>query len=243
MIALSLLVFIVCTLGCGNVHQIIAHKTDALVVQRLSPKTYQHISYLNAEKFGKVPCNGLIVVDQGEAMIIDAPTDVVASGELIDFISKHLKSRIMGVVATHFHMDCTGGLEVFHSHGITSYARHETIQLATSHKTPIPQQGFEKRQELKVGETTIINEFLGEGHTSDNIVTDIPTEKVLFGGCLIKSMGAGKGNLADANPADWPRTVQKVRKQYGSADIVVSGHGKPGGQDLLEYTIDLFQRS
>ncbi len=36
----------------------------------------------------------------------------------------------------------------------------------------------------------------------------------MFGGCLIKEEGAGKGNLAEANVEEWPNTVRKVKMKY-----------------------------
>jgi metallo-beta-lactamase class B len=85
------------------------------------------------------------------------------------------------------------------------------------------------------------NEYFGEGHTKDNIVSYFPSEKVLFGGCLIKEVNASKGYLGDANISEWSGTVQSVKRKYGNAKIVLPGHGKPGGMELLDYTIELFK--
>ncbi len=71
--------------------------------------------------------------------------------------------------------------------------------------------------------------------------TYIPGEKVLFGGCLIKEVGAGKGNLGDANTEEWPDTVRKIKQAYPEVKYVVPGHGKVGGLELLDYTIGRFE--
>ena len=63
---------------------------------------------------------------------------------------------------------------------------------------------------------------------------------MLFGGCLIKAQGAGKGNLADADVEAWPVTVKSVKERFKHAHTVVPGHGKHGGTDLLDYTITKF---
>ena len=73
-----------------------------------------------------------------------------------------------------------------------------------------------------------------------NVVGYFPEDKVVFGGCLIKTVGAGKGNLEDANVAAWPATVSKVKATYSKAEIVIPGHGKTGGTELFDYTIKLF---
>ena len=87
----------------------------------------------------------------------------------------------------------------------------------------------------------MINYWLGEAHTPDNIITWIPAEKTIFGGCMVKSMDASKGYLGDANVTAWPATIEKIKSTCPSAKIIVPGHGDPGGQELLDYTIRLFK--
>ena len=87
----------------------------------------------------------------------------------------------------------------------------------------------------------MVAEFAGEGHTKDNIIGYFPSENVMFGGCLIKEIRAGKGNLEDANVNDWSATVEKIKQEYPKTKIVIPGHGKYGGTELLDYTIKLFQ--
>ncbi len=92
-----------------------------------------------------------------------------------------------------------------------------------------------------MGDEKIITKFFGEGHTRDNTVGYFPSENILFGGCLLKEPGAGKGYLGDANIKTWSGTVEKVKKEYPNVKIVVPGHGEHGDQRLLDYTINLFK--
>ena len=62
--------------------------------------------------------------------------------------------------------------------------------------------------------TKIESRFLGEAHTKDNIVTWIPSEHILFGGCQVKSLGSAKGNLADANVDAWSETTRRIKAAY-----------------------------
>ena len=219
----------------------ILFEDENLVIKKLTEHTFIHISYLDTQDFGKVACNGMIVIDENEAIVFDTPTNDAVSAELIHWIKENLKSDVKGVVITHYHTDCLGGLNEFHSQNIPSYANARTIVYAKQHNRPVPQIGFENKQELNVGSKKVINEFAGEGHTTDNIVAYFPSEKVLFGGCLIKAIGAGKGNLEDANTQEWSNTVQRVKEEFNDAKIVIPGHGKVGDKDLLEYTIDMFK--
>jgi metallo-beta-lactamase class B len=231
--------------GCTAAKTTENHKnalSGSLIIQKITEQVYQHTSFLETESFGKVSCNGMIVFDQNEAIIFDTPPDNKTSLELITWVENNLHCKIKAIIPTHFHADCLGGLEEFHSHGISSYANNVTIQLARSNTTSVPQNGFDNLLELKVGNKKVYAEFFGEGHTQDNVIGYVPDEKIIFGGCLIKELGAGKGNLADANTMAWPLTVAKLKEKYPAAKIVIPGHGKSGRTELLDYTIQLFEQ-
>lgn len=224
-----------------NKNSIIVYQSENLIIEKLSENVYQHISYLQTNDFGKVGCNGMIVVHQNEAVVLDTPAEAESSAELIQFISAKLNAIINSVVATHFHADCVGGLDEFHKIGVPSYANHLTIDLLKNKEKNIPQISFEKELTLNIGNKNVYLNYFGEGHTKDNIVAYYPDEKTLFGGCLLKENGAGKGNLEDANEDDWAETVTKLKEKYPDIQTVIPGHGKRGGMELVDYTIALFQ--
>nr|WP_295930626.1 subclass B1 metallo-beta-lactamase [uncultured Dyadobacter sp.] len=217
-------------------------KTDDLVLQKLTDHTYQHLTYLQTETFGKVPCNGLIVFDGGEAVIFDTPVNDATSAKVIRWVEDSLHCKVKAVIATHFHEDCVGGLKAFHAHGIPSYATNKTIALDREHKFPVPQKGFDNKLNLKVGKKSVVAAFYGEGHTRDNIIGYFPDENVMFGGCLIKEVDATKGNLADANVQAWSATVTEIKRKYPDVKVVIPGHGKIGDAALLDYTVKLFEK-
>ena len=161
--------------------------------------------------------------------------------ELINWITINLNCKIIGVVATHFHEDCLGGLETFNRRDIPSYGLKETTKLAKAKGVISPKHSFEQRMDIEFGDHHLELEYLGPGHTVDNIVCYYPSEGVLFGGCLVKAYGAGKGNLNDAHEDKWSQTVESAREKYLDARIIIPGHGRPGGEELLNYTIELFQ--
>ena len=226
-------------MGCKTQKYLTIFENEDLIIRQLSPNAFLHISYLQTTSFGKVACNGIIIRDQGEAVVVDSPADSSTAALLINQVEQKLAAKVTEVVPTHFHIDCLGGLSAFHAREIPSYAHQMTIDLAQESATK-PLFGFEIFREIKVGNVYLPLDYPGEGHTKDNIVVYFPEEQILFGGCLIKSLGAGKGNLEDANVDTWASTVEKVKEQYGDAKIVVPGHGKPGGIKLLDYTIEMF---
>lgn len=214
--------------------------SDSLIILQITPNTYIHTTYMEVEEYGKVSCNGMIVVRDSEAVIIDIPADNKSSTLLIDEIYKHLAKKITAVVLTHFHDDSSGGLQTFHDSSITSYASNHTIELLRKKNALLPQNGFDGYHELKVGDDTVIVKYFGEGHTADNIIGYYPKDNVLFGGCLVKELEAGKGNLEDANCKAWPITIQKIIDEYKDVMFVIPGHGKVGDKNLLLYTMTLF---
>ncbi len=178
-----------------------------------------------------------------EAIVIDTPTNDIASSELIGWIQKIQNKKIKAVVVNHFHVDCLGGLSEFHKNNIASYASNRTIELAELNDQAVPKNGFKRKNEFTVGNELVLEEYLGQGHTGDNIVGYITAEMTLFVGCLIKTMGAGKGNLSDANTAEGANTVTIIKSRFPKVRHVVHGHGKHGGAELLDYTIGLFENN
>ncbi len=217
------------------------YKSNDLIITQIAENSFEHTSFKQTNDFGNVPCNGLIVKNNNEAIVFDTPTNDKSSEELINWLNQKLNCKINAVVATHFHDDSTGGLKAFHKKNIPSYAYFKTVELAKENDFDVPENSFKDSLILNVGNEKIIAKFFGEGHTKDNIVGYFPSENVLFGGCLIKELDAGKGYLGDANVADWSETVRKVKQEFPNAKLVIPGHGEFGNQDLLDYTINLFK--
>lgn len=244
----SYIVLLICllTLSCNLPNQPIfnakiIYQSKNLIITQIAENSFQHTSYLQTNDFGNVPCNGLMVSNNNEAIVFDTPTTNETAEELINFIEKKLKCKIRAVVPTHFHNDCLAGLKAFHDKKIVSYAYYKTISLAKADGLIEPQNSFTDSLLLQIGSAKTITKFLGEGHTKDNVVAYFPKDKVMFGGCLIKELNATKGFLGDANVAHWSKTVEKVKQTFPAVQIVVPGHGKSGNKALLDYTIQLFK--
>src|SRR5690554_1765334 len=220
------------------------HYSDELIVVQVAPNTYQHISYLHTQDFGKVACNGMIVVQDNESIVFDTPANEESSEQLMAVISNHLKIKIVALIPTHYHADCVGGIQAFLSRNIPIYASNHTIEFLKNKDADYVNkiQGFQDSLTLKVGQEKVYAQFHGAGHTYDNIVGYFPLDKILFGGCLVKEMGADKGNLEDANVEVWSHAIENLKAHYPQLHTIIPGHGKPGGLDLLDYTASLFQQ-
>ena len=239
-ILLTILLSLFLFAACKSSKNLFKYEGESFSVEQVSKHCFRHISYLETETWGKVACNGMIVIENGEALIFDTPNNDEVSRLLNNFIKEELGAVVVGVVVNHFHNDCLGGLQFFKNANIPTYANNRTIALAKENNEIIPEIGFDVFDELEVGGSTVENHYLGEGHTSDNIVSYHVEDKVLFGGCLVKCMNASKGYLGDANTEEWPLTISKVQEKFPEIRLVIPGHGKEGGSELLEYTKNLF---
>jgi metallo-beta-lactamase class B len=221
-----------------------SYKTQNLIIQKLSNHIYAHVSFLKTNDFGTVGCNGMIVVNENEAIIFDTPSNDLGSEELIAYVTKTLNCKIRGIIPTHFHNDCVGGLEKFNEFNIPAYASAKTIELLNQRgiKFSKPINSFDDKFSIKIGDKKVYAKYFGEGHTKDNIIGYFPDDNAIFGGCLIKENGASKGFLGDANINTWSETVRKIKHKYPKARIVIPGHGKWGGTELFDYTIKLFDK-
>jgi len=203
----------------------------------LSPKAYIHVSVSEIKGFGKVSSNGLVLMDNGQAFLFDTPVTNEQTETLVTFIADSLHANVSGFVPNHWHGDCMGGLNYLDKHGVKSYASQITIDIAKKEGLPLPKQDFKDSLSLKLNNTEIDCYYLGGGHSTDNIVIWIPSEKILFAGCMVKDLQSKTlGNLSDANVEEWPETIQRVINKFPSAEIVIPGHGQIGGKELLRHT-------
>jgi metallo-beta-lactamase class B len=96
---------------------------------------------------------------------------------------------------------------------------------------------------LKIGNEDVNVFYPGPSHTIDNVVVYFPKRKILFGGCMIKSLDSkDAGYTADADTQKWPRSVEKLLNIYKDAKIVVPGHGNYGDTGLIKHTIEVLDR-
>ncbi len=208
-------------------------------VAQISPHVWVHTttSILQGET-GYYPANGVVVENDGSALLIDTGWHPSQTETLLRFWRDIRRVPVKGAFVTHFHNDRLGGVDLLKSHGVAALASPATVELASSHHEPLPKPLEGLEQEPKsLGAASAY--FPGAGHTRDNTVVFVPSDNVLFGGCLIKSVTAPDlGYLADAVIPSWPATMRNVQKRYHNAATVIPGHGTIKG-DSIAYTIRL----
>lgn len=216
--------------------------SDDIEIIKLSDKAYMYVATAEIEGFGRVPSNGLILVDRSKAMLLDTPVNDEQTEELVNWIERSLRVKVTDFIPNHWHLDCMGGLAYLQKKGVKSYANQMTIDLTKKMNKPVPEQGFKDSLTVALGDTDVKCYYLGGGHSTDNIVVWIPAEKILFGGCMVKDCNSsGLGNTEDAAVDEWPGTIDKVLKKFPDARYVIPGHGEFGGMELLKHTRSLFK--
>lgn len=214
-----------------------------LELVRISDHALIHISFSEMPGFGRVSSNGTIFFEDGEAMLFDTPADAALTCQLVEWLRDSLGLKITAFVPNHWHADCMGGLGYLQRQGIPSYANRLTADIAQRKGLPVPDHTFSDSLDLSLGKHLIWLYYPGAAHSVDNIVVWIPSEKILFAGCMVKSLAASNlGNTVDGDTAAYPVTIRKVMEKFGDARIVVPGHGAAGGKELLEHTLRLTQK-
>jgi len=207
---------------------------------RISPNAYVHVSYINLPGYGRVSANGLIFTDKKKAFLFDTPWNDSLTESLITYLEKDMKLRIEGFVPNHWHEDCMGGLGYLKRRNIKSYANILTQEIAQEKGLPVPDKGFSDSLIIKLRRKEILCYFPGAAHSMDNIVVWIPSGKILFPGCICKSADSGNlGNTADGDLNAYPATVEWIIRKFPGAEIVIPGHGLPGGPEILNHTLSL----
>ena len=216
------------------------HVSKDIELVKLSDNAYVHISYADMGRFGRVASNGMVLASGREAFLFDTPTTDAATKELVSYLKDSLKLRVVGFVPNHWHSDCMGGLNCIKTSGIESYACQMTIDIAKAQDLPVPAHGFRDSLLLNFGGKPICCYYLGAAHSLDNIVVWMPTEQILFAGCMVKGISnTNLGNTEDGDVTSYPITIRRVMDKFPNAKLVVPGHGAWGGIELLKHTYEL----
>jgi metallo-beta-lactamase class B len=216
---------------------------EDLEVQLLAEGVWLHTSYAELEEFGRTPANGLVVVSDGEAALIDTPWTDDQTRVLAAWVKERLGARLTTVVPTHSHADCMGGLQAAHDLGARSYASERTVEIARRNDLPVPQESFDRERDIPLGSRVLEARYVGPGHTVDTSVVWLPDVEILFGGDLVRSVaGRSLGYTREADLDGWPASVEALQRMYDEATLIVPGHGRPGGAELLSHTLELLAR-
>ncbi|HEY9061116.1 MAG TPA: subclass B1 metallo-beta-lactamase [Pseudobacteroides sp.] len=239
-------------MGCSNKSEDVKVKESFLKsgsddsnyveLTKINDYIWVHTTYANYNG-SRTPSNGVIAVSSKGLVLVDTPWNNPQTKELIKFSKSVFKKDIVLAIITHAHEDRIGGIDTLIENKVDVRSTSLTVKEAEKNgfKKPVPELDSEPK--ITFGNINIEVFYPGEGHTVDNITVWFQQYKVLFGGCLIKSLDASDiGNIADVNVKRWPDSVKKVLEKYADAEVVIPGHGKWGSLDLLNHTLELVSK-
>lgn len=261
-VKISTILFFLISLSGINAQ--ITKLSDDLTLQKLSEDVF-----LAVHSF-PWPANSLVVTSEKELLFIDTPYNDEASEKLLGwFCADSIKRKII-VINTHFHNDNLGGNNYFINKGAKVYGSDLTVELLKKRGLGngvlemLKNQGMEEHynyfRKIKLSPPNQIfslqnglsfqccNDsvevyFPGAGHTPDNVVVHLKNRKILFGGCIVKSLASkNMGNLGDADIKAWPASIKNIISKFSDVNLIIPGHGNIGDVKLLHHTLELLNQ-
>jgi metallo-beta-lactamase class B len=217
-------------------------KEISLKISHLTGNFYVYTTY-NLYKGNRISANGMYLVTNNGVVIFDTPWDTTQFQPLLDSIKFRHNEKVILCISTDFHEDRTGGLEYYRKQGIKTYTTKQIDELSVKRGMKRAEFLIYNDTSFAVGQYTFQTFFPGQGHTAVNIVVWFEAEKILYGGCLIKSAeDKNLGYLGDANVKDYATTIKNVQQKFPHPKVVFVGHGDWTSPNSLEHTLDMAEQ-
>jgi metallo-beta-lactamase class B len=197
----------------------------------------------------------------GTLLLCSSPFDTDTTRALVAWLGARLAPARIVAINTHWHMDGTGGNAAYHEAGVATYASTHTQALSRERGARMRREAaaglpaaladhvratavvaaehtFDESRGLTLtfgGERVEVT-FPGPAHSQDNVVVYLPARRILFGGCMLK-VGDSLGYLGDASLDTWEPALARLAALR--ATVVVPGHGRTGGPEIIANTLRL----
>jgi metallo-beta-lactamase class B len=215
---------------------------SGLTISHLTGDFYVYTTY-GSYKGEPVPSNSMYLVTSKGVVLFDTPWDSTQFQPLLDSIKMKHDKEVVLCISTHFHEDRTAGLEFYRRKGIQTFTTEQTDILSKERHEKRAEFLVYKDSLFTVGQHTFQTYYGGQGHSPDNIVIWFDKEKILYGGCLVKSTEADDlGNLGDANVQAWAITIKNIQHKFVSPDYIIPGHLDWHSKESLVHTLYLIQQ-
>jgi len=231
--------FITCFFAGGSFGR---NADSSLRISHLTGDFYVFTTY-NLYKGNRIPANGMYLITNKGVVVIDTPWDTTQFQPLLDSIKARHNKNVTLCIATHFHEDRTGGLEYYKQQGIKTYTTKQTDELSKKRGMKRAEFLIDKDTIFNIGQYSFQTYFPGHGHAPDNIVIWFEKERILYGGCLIKSVEDDNlGNLSDASVKDYSRTIKNVMDKFREPKYIITGHNDWVDTKSLRHTLEMAEQ-
>ena len=217
-------------------------ENPGLKITHLTGDFYIFTTY-RAYKSQLTPANGLYLLTGKGAVMIDTPWDTTQFQPLLDSIEVKHKKKVVLCIATHSHEDRTGGLDFLKHKGVKTYTSRQTDAICREHGEKRPEFVFSKDTIFRIGNYSFETFYGGEGHTKDNLVIWFSKDRILYGGCLIKSTEATDlGYTRESNLKAWQATLLRVKQKFPDRRFVIPGHQDWTSTGSIDHTLELLRK-
>ncbi|WP_294960519.1 subclass B1 metallo-beta-lactamase [uncultured Flavobacterium sp.] len=187
-----------------------------------------------------ISANAMYLVTDKGVVLFDAPWDKTQFQPLLDSIkAKHNKEVVM-LFGTHSHEDRAGGFDFYRKKGIKTYSIKLTDDILKKKNEPRAELVIPNDTVFTVGQYKFEMYYPGKGHAPDNIVAWFGKDKILYGGCFVKSEEAKDlGYLGDADVKEWEKSIKKVQSKFKNPKYVIPGHDGGTTSKSIDHTLKL----
>jgi glyoxylase-like metal-dependent hydrolase (beta-lactamase superfamily II) len=182
-----------------------------------------------------------VVVSRDDVVVIDTRSTPAQGSEIVADLREITKLPVSVVINTHWHFDHTFGNAAIKVPAIWGHVRtadrlrregpakiqeirRQMPELAAELETLViepPNQTFDDRASVQVGDRILDLAFHGRAHTDGDITITVRDTDVMFAGDVIEE--SGPPNFGDSYPLDWPDTLARIFEV--APKVVVPGHG------------------
>lgn len=229
---------------------------------QVAPHTYfvQGFAEMGNSKNQNFISNAGFVITPKGVVVIDALGSPVLAKKLIAEIKKRTTQKIVALIVTHYHADHVYGLQEFKKLGAIIYAQGEGRDYLSSEtakqrliasrldfapwindatKLTAADVWIDQRYLLTVGGVEFKISRVGPAHAPEDLMIDVPTERVLFAGDLVF-----RGRIPFVGNADskgWLQALDEIEKL--NPKIIIPGHGAYSSVPIedIRFTRDYLQ--
>lgn len=198
-----------------------------------------------------------VVLGDDDVLLVDTRASPAHARVIVEELRQITPNPVSIVIDSHWHWDHSFGNSVFRPAPIWGHVRAAdrlrrdgvatiaelveglpdiAAELAEVVIDP-PEQTFEDRASIRLGDRVVELSHHGRGHTDGDIVVVVPDADVLFAADLVEN--GAPPSFGDSYPLDWPATVARLLPLATGA--VVPGHGAVADRAFLEDQLASFR--
>ena len=194
--------------------------------------------------------NVVVVTTDNGVVVMDPGTSVYVGNMVLEKIRTITKDKVVAVFNSHEHGDHWLGNEAFKkaNPNVKIYAHPKMIELARNGEgehwlklfnaatdnavagtKPVPPTiAVKDKQEIEIGGVKFRIHSTGPAHSHDDIMIEIPQEKLLFTGDIVRN---GMLGINEINFKGYLTAIERILQTQ--ATIYIPGHGKAGDRKIV----------